>query len=154
MKPHHIFNEYLITEDGKVISAKYKELREIKANPNNRNYLMVQLRKNNKTYNRLVHRLVAETFIPNDKNLKEVDHIDGNTQNNNVTNLQWVSPQQNTAKANAKSYKVMNVNSGEIFLIHNLRQWCKQNNLFDSGLYHTKNGKISNHKGWKLLETI
>jgi hypothetical protein len=42
-----------------------------------------------------VHRLVATAFIPNPDNKKCVDHIDGDTINNNVNNLRWCSQQEN-----------------------------------------------------------
>ena len=38
-----------------------------------------------------VHRLVAQTFIPNPENLSDVNHIDEDKQNNNVNNLEWLS---------------------------------------------------------------
>ena len=42
-----------------------------------------------------IHRLVAQTFLPNTENKKEVDHIDGNKSNNNIENLRWVTRSEN-----------------------------------------------------------
>lgn len=43
----------------------------------------------------LVHRLIALTFIPNPFHLPQVDHIDGNRENNDVSNLRWVTNKEN-----------------------------------------------------------
>lgn len=61
----------------------------------------------NRGYNRLViesksfrvHRLVAKLFIPNPDEKPIVNHIDGNRQNNNALNLEWVTSKENTQHA-------------------------------------------------------
>lgn len=58
------------------------------------NYKRVHL-QSSRTVFRLVHRLIAETFLPNPENLPVVDHIDENKANNKVSNLRWCTHQQN-----------------------------------------------------------
>ena len=62
-------------------------------------YLKLTLSKNDVQKNVLVHRLVACAFIPNPKQLKEVNHKDGNKMNNCVDNLEWVTREENTSHA-------------------------------------------------------
>ena len=61
-----------------------------------RGYLRLRFQKNKKRYNYKVHRLVAQLFIPNPENKPFVDHIDGNKENNCVSNLRWSTPSENT----------------------------------------------------------
>ena len=52
-------------------------------------YATISLWKDCKRNNKYIHRLVAETFIPNPNNYSEVNHIDENTRNNKEENLEW-----------------------------------------------------------------
>lgn len=58
-------------------------------------YFVVQLCKNNKRKNHLVHRLVAEHFIENPKSLPEINHKDEDKANNMVNNLEWCTRKYN-----------------------------------------------------------
>ena len=61
----------------------------------NRGYLIVNLSYKGKRKKVSIHRLVATYFLDNPNNLPEVNHKDGNKNNNSVTNLEWCTPQQN-----------------------------------------------------------
>lgn len=61
----------------------------MKLSKNNRGYITVRLSRDNNAKTYLIHRLVAQAFIPNPNNLSEVNHKDENKQNNHVDNLEW-----------------------------------------------------------------
>lgn len=86
---------YRITSTGKVISLK-RGRRILRPKPHSRGYHSVTLSRNGVAEDHLVHRLVARHFLPNPKELPEVNHKDGNKQNNDVSNLEWVSHAENT----------------------------------------------------------
>lgn len=66
---------------------------------NSRGYLMVTMSKNAIHDRRLVHRIVAELFIPNPLNRPQVNHIDANPSNNCVDNLEWCNQSENIIHA-------------------------------------------------------
>lgn len=65
----------------------------------NRGYCIQTLNLNGKAIPVKFHRLVAEAFIPNPNNLPEVNHIDGDKTNNNVSNLEWCTSSENKKHA-------------------------------------------------------
>jgi hypothetical protein len=98
---------YLISSTGKVYSCRNKCM--LSASLTGSGYLKVQLCKDSDSKQKMIHRLVAETFIPNPERKKTVNHIDGNKLNNDVSNLEW-----NTYSENLKhAYK------------HGLNYWCE-----------------------------
>ena len=62
-------------------------------------YKAVSLYKNGKATKFHLHTLLAQAFIPNPLNLPEVNHKDGNKQNNALSNLEWVTGSQNIRHA-------------------------------------------------------
>ena len=66
----------------------------------NSGYSIVNLKVNGKQKNHLVHRLVALAFISNETDDRHfINHIDGNKQNNHVSNLEWVTKSENMKHA-------------------------------------------------------
>lgn len=58
-------------------------------------YQRVEMRKNGKSYTEVVHRLVAQAFVPNPHNKEQVNHIDENKLNNLADNLEWMTHIEN-----------------------------------------------------------
>lgn len=75
--------------------CKNKREKILKTYINNRGYKTIKLAKNKTKKAFFIHRLVAENFINNLENKKEVNHIDGNKLNNNVSNLEWCTRSEN-----------------------------------------------------------
>lgn len=62
-------------------------------------YHFVTLYKNKTRREKLIHRIVAETFLENKGNKRVVNHIDGVKTNNNVSNLEWATHKENSVHA-------------------------------------------------------
>lgn len=86
---------YGVSDKGRVKSIGYGKERILKPQRTTDGYLRVGLRKNREQKCYLVHRLVAQTFIPNPDNLPQVNHKDEDKENNSVQNLEWCSSKYN-----------------------------------------------------------
>lgn len=86
---------YLVSDTGIIINKKGKELKQQIQN----GYAHCTLTYNKKIKRCNVHRLVAFAFIDNPENKPQVNHIDGNRVNNNVSNLEWCTAKENAIHA-------------------------------------------------------
>lgn len=97
---------YLVNENGDVLSLSRTIIRKdgsklfikqriLRQNTNKNGYRNVHLCYNGKVKTVLVHRLVAQAFIPNPENKPCVDHINGIRHDNRLCNLHWVTPKEN-----------------------------------------------------------
>lgn len=107
-------------------------------------YYAVYLYKNSKKKICLCHRLVAEAFIPNPKNLPFVNHKDDNKLNNRMDNLEW-----RTCKYSPPTKAVICVETG--ILYDSLTKASKANNI-DLGLLSRVCGKNNYTARWLSLE--
>lgn len=104
---------YLINNNGLLYKLDFDGFANGSVKDNG--YIKVSLcRKGNKAVHSHVHRLVANTFIPNPENKPEVNHIDGDKTNNSVSNLEWVTRSEN----GIHKYKVLDCDiAGQIEVV-------------------------------------
>ena len=90
---------YQISSLGRVKSLNYRKSGKegyISIYIGSHGYPSVTLSKNKKYTPLLLHRLIAQAFIPNPENKPEIDHLDGNKLNFNRNNLSWVTSKENS----------------------------------------------------------
>ena len=113
-----------VSNIGNVVSCKRGAGYPLKVWHTNDGYQTVGVRSRS-THMQYVHRLVAETWIDNPNHYEQVNHINGNKDDNRVENLEWVTPSQNIRHAyrtglkkpagGRKATSIRIVETGEIF---------------------------------------
>ena len=86
---------YEVSNTGLVRNKTTKYILKGRQTPGGYLQVSIKIDETQKFSNRYIHRLVALNWIENLKNKKEVNHIDGNKENNNINNLEWVTPSEN-----------------------------------------------------------
>jgi len=87
---------YEVSNTGLVRTVAGKEL---KPYLHKQGYLRIKLTSGGTRKSFLIHRLVAEAFIPNEHELPTINHKDGDPSNNDVSNLEWCTQKENVAHA-------------------------------------------------------
>lgn len=137
--------EYLVRDDGTVWSEKRNRI--LKGAVDTHDYPVVYLSHNGKTKNYLVHRLVAEAFVPNPNNYNVVHHKDENKLNAAADNLEWVTMSENV-KASIHKWKTREKNEkylGEF----DEDNWRQLENFPE--FYICRDGRVVNSKTRNIL---
>ena len=140
--------------------GRRREGRVLKYGYTNEGYKMVLLYKNANSVKFLVHRLVAQTFIPNPDNKPQVNHKDETQGNNNVNNLEWVTASENVnygtrnermAKTHYKKIKV--IYSDDTYEIwESTSSFAREygNGVLTQGISDVLTGRRPKHRGLRF----
>lgn len=144
------FNNYSISNAGKIRNDKTNRILKPYIKPSG--YMQVQLGR--KTVPQYIHRLVAIAFIPNIKNKPQVNHKNGNKQDNRVINLEWVTASENshaygyTSRIENRKKKIVATNKDGREIIFNSRDEtatyfnCNKSKISYGRYYKKGNKKI------------
>ncbi len=128
---------YMASDDGRIKSLVKKGCSSqnesiLEGSPDKDGYLRVGIRdKNGKAKTAKIHRLVAETFIPNPENLPQVNHKNGVKTDNRVENLEWITNVDNIRHAVAiglrdhhyqsRKVEILDKETGEMFSFESMK---------------------------------
>lgn len=117
------YENYLISDTGVVKNIKFQKEHILTIHITGRGYLFINLYKNGKKKTGLIHRLLANAYIPNPENKPQINHKNGIKKDNRLENLEWVTSSENHIharklkliyRANAKLYE------NDVLCIHGL----------------------------------
>lgn len=148
----NIKDVYYITEKGEVLSyannalGRRKKPKKLSQTKRTGGYLNVTLLDNDKKPRCFrVNRLVALAFISNPNNKLYVNHIDEDRTNNNVSNLEWVTPKENNLWSLSKKVYVYNL-KGELIKIYNYTKECVKDGFNQGHVCACCRGEERTHK--------
>jgi hypothetical protein len=91
-----ILGEYYIHPDGRIYRDYGHRIKFLSERPNAYGYSRISLlHQDGRRVDRMMHRLLMLTFVPNPDNKPQVNHKDGDKSNNQLSNLEWVTDREN-----------------------------------------------------------
>ena len=150
------FNNYEVSNLGKVRNMKSGKI--LKPRLQNNGYLMLCLYKNNKQKNLLLHRIVATAFIDNPEGKPQVNHIDENKTNNDLSNLEWCTARENAihgtrikrfSEKNFKKVIQLDLNDNVLNVFESIKQAGQETGVFATSISACCNGKVKSAGGFK-----
>lgn len=141
---------YAVGEDGVVYSHKRTPFKPLVPVVTCEGYHRVKVGRSVKGRCELVHRLVAEAFVPNPFFLETVDHINGVKSDNRAVNLQWMSRVDNVKKSLQKEYSLISP-KGVIHTFIGQAEFCRAYGLTQANISKVLLGERSHCKGWRKV---
>ena len=133
---------------------------------NGKHYYCVSLTKDGITRARYLHRIIAEAFLPNPNNLKEVDHWDRDGLNNDISNLRWCTHKENQNNPNTREQMSMSFNpkgmesrytpvvqlhEGQLIRAYPSVSNTREHGFLPSGVSNVLRGKSKSHRGFQWM---
>lgn len=134
---------------------------EMKQRFNKFGYVNVSLTKDGKQKQHKVHRLIAQAFILNPQNKKQVNHIDGNKSHNVVWNLEWNTPKENVNHAyklglchskGARKTKVVCIETGIVYL--SVTDASRDMGILRTSIFNVLSGLSENARGYHFRRVV
>ena len=142
------FNNYEVSNLGKVRNIKSGRI--LKPFLTKKGYLMHLLYKNNKQNHLLLHRIIATAFIDNPEEKPQVNHIDENKLNNDLSNLEWCTVRENNihgtrikriAEKLSKKVIQLDLNDNVLNEFESMHQAEQETGVFATSISACCNGK-------------
>lgn len=159
---------YQVSDLGRVKSLSRKNSkteRILKAYTTSKGYLRLNFNKDGKSFKPLVHRLVAEAFIPNPENKQQVNHINEVKTDNYIENLEWSTNIENKNHGNGIERQRIKMINGKLSISvsqfdkggNHIKDWisiseAKRNGFSETCISSCINGKQKTHKGFVWIK--
>ena len=152
-RPVKDFSTYEVSDEGRVRNVKTG--RVMKTSNSNYGYEQVCLRKNKQQHTKKVHRLVADAFYEGDHEGLDVNHIDGDKLNNNLSNLEFCTRKENInhafrtgLKQPSRMKKVRVIETGIVY--ESIRECARQIGVDQSMICQCLTGRQKTTHGYSF----